>query len=647
MKCAKTALVAVIFLWILSPFAARAQGVLRVGLYDFKPLIFKDENGSPAGLYVDVINHVARKEGWQVRYQYGTWKETYQALLDGRLDLVPCVGVTEARKGEVDFGEQALFLDWGVIYTRPGSGIETIFDLRGKRISGLHGSVYTDGLKQTLRQFEITANFLEEGSYLQAFRDLEQQRCDAAVSTNLTGLQFEEKFHVRRTAILFTPVKLGFAVKKGANRELLASLDREIGALKADKGSLYYERYEYWVNNLEKDRFGAVVWLACAFLAVGLAVAGRIAWVSSREVRQKKELLELSELSFKNLIESMLQGVALHELICDETGKGVDYRFLMVNASFERLSGVTGEQVVGRTAREVFPDSEPQWLEIGEAVVRTGTPAHLERSGDGLDQHLDVVVYRPQPRQFALIVTDITDRKKAQEELSRRNAELERFTYTVSHDLKSPLITVKGFSDSLKQDLATGTYHRMERDLERIGAAADKMAGLLNDLLELSRIGRVISTPERVEMGTLVQEVIVQMAGPLQEKGVEITVQSGLPAVLCDRRRLHEVWQNLLENAIKYLGAQPHPVISLGTRRAGGREVFFVQDNGVGIDPKYHQNIFGLFNKLDARTEGSGIGLALVKRIVEAHGGEVWVESEGPGKGSVFCFHLGSSQGGK
>jgi signal transduction histidine kinase len=206
--------------------------------------------------------------------------------------------------------------------------------------------------------------------------------------------------------------------------------------------------------------------------------------------------------------------------------------------------------------------------------------------------------------------------------------------------LKSPLITIKSYSGSIQRDLIACRYDRVEADLERIGSAADKMAALLDDLLALSRVGRIVNTAEPVAMKELVEEVLRYLAGLLNLKSVKVDVQSELPMVLCDRQRLAEVIQNLVENAVKYMGDQPEPRILFGMRQEYGKNVFFVQDNGVGIDEKYHQNIFGLFNKLNAKSEGTGIGLALVKRIIEVHGGEVWVESEGAGKGSTFCFTI-------
>ena len=226
-------------------------------------------------------------------------------------------------------------------------------------------------------------------------------------------------------------------------------------------------------------------------------------------------------------------------------------------------------------------------------------------------------------------------------ELVRMNRELERFTYTVSHDLKSPIITIKAFTGSLEKDLLAGNYQRMAKDLKRVSDAADKMVGLLRDLLELSTIGRVINTPEPEDMNLLVDDVLAQLAGPLKNINLTVEVQAGLPKVLCDRRRMAEVLQNLVENAINYIGDQAEPRIEIGVRNEAGENIFFVQDNGIGINKKYHQLIFGLFNKLDANSQGTGVGLALVKRIIEVHGGRVWVESEGVGKGSTFCFTVG------
>ena len=242
--------------------------------------------------------------------------------------------------------------------------------------------------------------------------------------------------------------------------------------------------------------------------------------------------------------------------------------------------------------------------------------------------------------------TDLEQRVREREslitELTAKNAELERFTYTVSHDLKSPLVTIKGFLGYLEQDGISGNVERLKADSKRIASAVEKMQELLNDLLELSRIGRFVNSPEAISFGDLAAAAIELVDGRLKEHGVTVQLQPNLPIVYGDRQRLTEVLQNLLDNAAKYMGDQIEPQIEIGQRgEEDGMSIIYVKDNGIGISAEYHDRVFGLFNKLDSRSEGTGVGLALVKRIVEYHGGRIWIESEA-GKGTTFIFTLPS-----
>jgi signal transduction histidine kinase len=231
-------------------------------------------------------------------------------------------------------------------------------------------------------------------------------------------------------------------------------------------------------------------------------------------------------------------------------------------------------------------------------------------------------------------------------ELESKNAELERFTYTVSHDLRSPLVTIRGFLGYMERYANQGDMDGFRRDMQRVSAATDRMDSLLKDVLELSRVGRMISQPQEIPFEDLIREAQEIVHGRIQRHETTVQIQPGLPSVYGDRMRLLEVLQNLLDNAAKYIGDQKNPVIQIGMNGSdgSGMPVFFVRDNGMGIDPQYHDRIFGMFNKLDPDSEGTGIGLALVKRIIEFHGGRIWVESEAA-KGTTFYFTLPANTG--
>jgi signal transduction histidine kinase len=246
------------------------------------------------------------------------------------------------------------------------------------------------------------------------------------------------------------------------------------------------------------------------------------------------------------------------------------------------------------------------------------------------------------------LTEEITERKQAEiereiliAELEDKNSELERFTYTVSHDLKSPLFTIRGFLGYVEKDALAGNMERLKADIARIIEATDKMQRLLSELLELSRIGRMMNPPQAVPFEVIVREALELVQGHSQERGVHIQVAPQLPTLNGDRARLVEVVQNLVDNAVKFMGEQSDPQIQIGQcGEQDGKPILYIKDNGIGIAPEFHEKVFGLFNKLDTNSEGTGVGLALVKRIIEVHGGKIWVESIGTGHGATFFFTI-------
>ncbi len=270
----------------------------------------------------------------------------------------------------------------------------------------------------------------------------------------------------------------------------------------------------------------------------------------------------------------------------------------------------------------------------GDYVIEERPSSYREI--DELANHFRRMAGQLQSREGAL--------HESEHELQERNAELTRFTYAVSHDLKSPLVTILTFLGYLENDIQNQDAGRIEQDMGYIRSAAEKMGRLLDELRELSRVGRVINPPVETSLQEIVQEALALVAGRITEKNVQIQVTEDPIILFGDRSRLVEVFQNLIDNAVKFMGEQAAPRIVIGAEKNGDEIVLFVQDNGIGIDPRYQEKIFGLFEKLDGQAEGTGMGLALVKQIVELHGGGIWVESDGLGHGACFRFTLAGTR---
>lgn len=247
---------------------------------------------------------------------------------------------------------------------------------------------------------------------------------------------------------------------------------------------------------------------------------------------------------------------------------------------------------------------------------------------------------REKDRLATSLVEREAERERLIADLSAKNAELERFSYTVSHDLKSPLVTIGTFVGLLEKHVQAGDMALFADDVTRIQRAAGRMRRLLDELLELSRIGRIVNPPEEVSLRDLAHEAADLVRGRLEAAKIEVLIADDLPTVRGDRVRLLEVMLNLIDNAAKFVKAGETPRIEVGVDKSRPAPSFFVRDNGIGLDPQHHSTVFGLFDKLDPGGGGTGIGLALVRRIVEAHGGEVTVASEGLGHGTTFHVSL-------
>lgn len=324
------------------------------------------------------------------------------------------------------------------------------------------------------------------------------------------------------------------------------------------------------------------------------------------------------------------------------------FQFIQVNEGGRNNLGYSMDELRGLTPVDLKPDCSlhdfsllvKPLLEESQQQLLFET-IHQRKNGSFYPVEIRLQVHDVTDSPvFYAIVNDITDRKRIDEELLEKNAELEQFIYMVSHDLKSPLVTVKTFLSYLQQDIDKDDKQRIAEDIGFMTTAANKMGILLDDLLKFSRVGRQAKKMVSISFEQLVSDVLNLTAGVISEKKVNVDVKKVDLILKGDHSELVQIWQNLVENAIKYLGYQENPQVELGVQFVEGEPIFYVKDNGLGIEEQYHEKVFEIFEQLNPSIEGSGLGLAMIKRIVELYKGTMRIESSGLGQGSCFLFTL-------
>jgi PAS domain S-box-containing protein len=359
------------------------------------------------------------------------------------------------------------------------------------------------------------------------------------------------------------------------------------------------------------------------------------------EGREAEEKVRESEERFRSLSEAGFEAILVHD-----GGRIVD-----VNQVLCDLSGYRWHDLVGRDAFE-FLAAEYRELAYRNLLAERDRPFEVEAvRRDGVRIPLEVqgrsLPYRGQVHRVVAI-RDISERKKAERvreslirELEAKNVELERFGYTVTHDLKAPLVTIRGFADYVERDVSEGRTDRLAADARRICEAVARLQQLLDELFEVSRAGRPVGPPVAVPAAEIVQEALRLVSAERSEARARVRVEGSLPVLFGDRARLVRVFRNLLDNGVKFAAGAREPLVTVEARAPlEGKAVIAVRDNGIGIEPRHRDRVFDLFEKLEPRGAGSGVGLAVVKRVVESHGGRVWLESEGRGAGTTACVML-------
>jgi PAS domain S-box-containing protein len=375
--------------------------------------------------------------------------------------------------------------------------------------------------------------------------------------------------------------------------------------------------------------------------------------LESKYIESLKKIVKEKDLAIEETVRELAKkSVYLDNILRSAVDIGItamelDFRITYYNPAAAQILGCQAEELKGRDAREVLCQQNidiDQFNIVIETIPREKSQSFIiERQGQAGNQFIEIRLsgiwdMGQNLNGYVLMLRDITELRRTEAELMRINEELKNFVHVVSHDLKSPLIAIQGFSGKLVKNYQENIGERGREYLEHINSSARRMELLISDLLALSKIGQVVSSFQNVSVRSIVEKVIPDLEDRLEEKGIQLHISPHLPEIQCDGERLCQVFENLLSNAIKYMGKERNGEVEIGYEDEEESHRFYVRDNGIGIDPQFHEKIFEKYQRLEGtQEEGTGLGLAIVERIVKNHGGRVWVESA-KGRGATFYF---------
>jgi PAS domain S-box-containing protein len=363
---------------------------------------------------------------------------------------------------------------------------------------------------------------------------------------------------------------------------------------------------------------------------------------------QAEESLRETQARFASLFDMTPSGIAIYQAVED----GEDFVFVDINPAVERIEGIHREDLIGRCVTECFPGVEEMGLfKVFQRVYRSGQTEHHtdalyrddKRSG-WRDNH----VVRLPSGEIVAIYEDITGRKCAEtnlqslnETLRQSNEELEQFAYAASHDLREPLNKITAFGQRFQSRFGSDLEPKAAEYLDVMVTASGRLDGLINDLLDFSRAGRDQGSMMEVPLDRVLEEALEDLSESIASAGAEIRVHPGLPAVHGHTHHIRQLFENLISNAIKFRHPERSPVVAIRGTVVGRQIVITVDDNGIGFDPKFNDEIFRIFHRLHSRFEypGTGVGLALCRRIANRYGGSIVAEGK-PGEGSTFRLTL-------
>jgi len=435
---------------------------------------------------------------------------------------------------------------------------------------------------------------------------------------------------------------------------------------KVVNSKFYHQTYLKWYG--APPEFWDIKKIVIIFVIIIIVIVVVLFLWKYKTTRKLYLALKNSEKQYYELVNNMTEMVAQHKLVFDNNNKAIDYEIIDANLAFYKTLNLTPDNVIGKRATEVYKSAEPPFFDIYKETALTGKATNFEIYYEPLEKYFLISIFSPKENYFVTVTTDITLAKKNEkllndlvEQLQNKTEEMENVLYISSHDLRSPLLNIQGFTDrinkkineifialdnaktldDLKNKITDEHKKQITSSFNFIQTSAQKMDVLISGLLKLSRLGRVIPQMNNIDMNALLEEIIKILSIKIQEYNVKIEIKK-LPNCIGDWNLLNQVFTNLIDNAIKYRKMDTQLVLNISGKIENEYIVYCVKDNGIGISKNNIEKIWKLFYRVsndDKDIEGEGIGLTIVKSIIQKHSGKIWVKSEYD-NGSEFYIAL-------
>jgi len=484
-------LILILFLFLTPLRVSGDERIVTVGVYENPPKIFTAESGKPAGIFIDLIEHIASSEGWQVRYVSGTWGKILDHLAEGEIDLVPDVAYSVDRATSYSFHKVPVFSSWFQVYAPKGNKIHTILDLNNKRILVLERSIQQEAFLRLSHGFGLNITLLSVPDYTTMFEMVAKGEADAAVTNSFYGKMHAKKFGLEDTAVLFEPTDLFFAATKGDPKQLLASIDKHLADLKSNHQSAYYASLKRWTA--EEVRMKLPLWLQLAGAGVvGFLIVSLVGSVilrhqvntRTRELHKEKEALRASEQEYRQLV------MLANSIILRWTPEG---RITFLNEFGQRFFGYSASEILGRhIVGTLVPEQESEGRDLRNLIQEiSADPLKFERNinenirRNGERVWIDwtnkmVLNEQGQIREILSIGSDITARMQAEEQIHQLNEDLRRHAETLEQRVAERTAELAAMNDEQRtifESAGTGIVLLRQRKIVRCNRKLEEISG--------------------------------------------------------------------------------------------------------------------------------------------------------------------------